>query len=98
MRDLARLTADDFEPFVGDDFYVTLDGSDSLKVVLLRVRRLGERWGYREPFLVHFLGPRTPVLSHETHILVNPEFGELAVFVGPVIANDDGTTYESVFT
>ncbi len=98
VRDLATLTAADFEVFVGHEFRVDVGRSDSLKVVLLRIVHLGERPGRREPFLVHFLGPRSPVLSHEIHTLVNPEFGELEIFVGPVVAEDDGTTYEAAFT
>jgi hypothetical protein len=98
MRDLARLTADDFESFVGDEFDVDPGGSDPVKIVLLDVLRLGDSHETGKPFAVHFLGPRAPVLSHDVHRLVNPDFGELEIFIGPVVPSSDGTTYEAVFT
>jgi hypothetical protein len=97
VRDLAALTAEDFESFVGDEFEVAVEGSDSLKVVLLKVFPLRESPNRRNPFAVHFLGPRAPVLTHEVHRLANPDFGELEIFIGPVLAENDGTTYEAVF-
>lgn len=98
MRDLAGLTAGDFEPFVGDEFNVDPGGSHPLKIVLLEVLRLGDSPAAQKPFAVHFLGPRDPLLLHETHRLVNPDFGELEIFIGPIVAANDGTTYEAVFT
>ncbi|MGA8724345.1 MAG: hypothetical protein WB565_04845 [Acidimicrobiales bacterium] len=98
MRDLARLTADDFESCVGDEFDVDPGGSDPVKIVLLKVLRLGDSPETQKPFAVHFVGPRAPVLTHDLHRLVNPDFGELELFIGPVVPSDDGTTYEAVFT
>lgn len=98
MRDLARLTADDFESFVGDEFDVDPEGSAPVKIVLLKVLRLGDSPETEKPFAIHFLGPRAPVLTHDVHRLVNPDFGELDIFIGPVVPSNDETTYEAVFT
>ncbi len=98
MRDLARLTADDFESFVGDEFDVDPEGSAPVKIVLLKVLRLGDSPETEKPFAIHFLGPRAPVLTHDVHRLVNPDFGELDIFIGPVLPSNDETTYEAVFT
>jgi hypothetical protein len=98
VRDLARLTADDFESFVGDEFKVDPEGSDPLKIVLQKVLRLGDAPETEKPFAIHFLGPEAPVLTHAVHRLVNPDFGEVEIFIGPVVPSNDGTTYEAVFT
>ena len=44
------------------------------------------------------MSPRAPVLTHDLHRLVYPDFGELQVFIAPVVPSNDGTTYEAVFT
>ncbi|HXW79651.1 MAG TPA: hypothetical protein VEJ84_09130, partial [Acidimicrobiales bacterium] len=92
MRDLAALTADDFEPLTGSDFRVAASkaaGStaetSALVIRLVEVRRLKERPGYRPPFVLHFEGPLSPVLAQEVHHLSHPELGELELFVGPVM-------------
>jgi hypothetical protein len=57
MRDLAQLTADDFESFVGDEFNVDPEGSDPLKIVLQKVLRLGAPPRLRSPLPFTFSGP-----------------------------------------
>ena len=92
------MTAGDFESFVGDEFDVDPGTSAPVKIVLLKVLRPRDSPETEKPFAVHFLGPRAPVLTHDVHRLVNPEFGELEIFIGPVVPSNDGTTYEAVFT
>jgi hypothetical protein len=105
VRDLAALTADDFEPFVGTDFQVSgLDasgasaGAPALTIHLVEVLRHKERPGYRPPFALHFEGPLSPVLAQEVHHLSHREMGEIELFIGPVISNAPGVTYEAVFS
>lgn len=119
MRDLAALTAGDFEPLIGTDFEVydsdvyglQVSGSDvpgpgtsgpppalALVIRLVEVRRLGERPGHRQPFALHFRGPTSPVLAQQIHRMSHVEMGELEFFLGPVMSDTPGITYEAVFT
>jgi len=99
MRDLSELTAADFEPLEGTDFKVrdaeTL--ATVLVLALVEVVRLQEKAGFRQPFVLHFHGPASPVLDHSVHHLSHDEMGELECFLGPVMAGGPGTTYEAVF-
>ncbi len=101
MRDLSTLTAGDFEALVGTDFDVR-DPATGATVVVLRlveVLRLRQRPGQsREPFVLHFLGPDAPVLNQVVHHLLHTEMGELECFMGPVVAEGPGITYEAVFS
>ena len=123
MRDLAVLTAADFEPLIGTDFQVfgfevygfevydlKVPGSDVpgpdasgpppapvLVISLVEVQLLGERPGHRQPFVLHFAGPASPVLGQQVHRLSNAEMGELEFFLGPVMSDGPGITYEAVF-
>lgn len=98
MRDLATLTAEDFAPFVGEEFALAQKDSGPLLLRLARVVRWDDRPGHRTPFALEFLGVGTPVIDHAIHHVSHPQIGELELFLGPVIADRDGTTYEAVFT
>jgi hypothetical protein len=51
-----------------------------------------------ETLSVLFLGPKTPVLSHDTLTVTHPELGEHALFMGPVAPpGAEGIHYEAVF-
>jgi hypothetical protein len=99
MRDLASLTAADFEPFSGSDFEVRhpATGQAVLVLRLVEVTAWGPPLEHRQPFRLHFQGPASPVLPQAIHRLSHPEMGELDLFVGPVMAPGPGTTYEAVF-
>jgi len=100
MRDLSELTAADFEPLEGTEFQVRDADAPATVLVLhlVEVVRLPERPGHRQPFTLHFLGPVSPVLDYIVHHLSHPLMGEMELFLGPVLANGPGTTYEAVFT
>jgi hypothetical protein len=108
VRDLAALTAGDFEPLIGTDFEVFRfdpsgpdgagpPGAPVLVIGLVEVQQLGERPGHRRPFVLHFEGPTSPVLAQQMHHLSHAEMGELELFVGPVMSDGPGITYEAVF-
>ena len=109
MRDLAALTAADFEPLVGTDFQVSgadVPGPDAsapppatvLVIRLVQVQLLRERTGHRrQPFVLRFTGPASPVLAQQIQRLSHAEMGELEFFLGPVVSDPPGVTYEAVF-
>lgn len=107
MRDLASLTAADFVPVVGSDFEVLEieaggplpdESSERLRLRLAEVVELPEgEAGFRRPFSLRFRGPRHPLLGQLTHRLGHEQLGEMEVFLGPIAADADGTTYEAVF-
>ncbi len=97
MRDLSALTAADFESAVGTEFEVARGDAESVALRLVRVTVVGERPGHRTPFALEFIGPRLPVLDQVIHRMTHPDMGEFELFVGPVVSEADGTTYEAVF-
>ena len=97
-RDLGALTPDDFESCLGQDFAVTIDGSDPVVFTLTTVDRRGLQPGYRPPFSLLFAGPPTPVRPQGIYHLEHPTMGPLDVFLVPVGADQAAVTYEAVFT
>jgi hypothetical protein len=100
VRDLLTLTAGDFEPLVGEDFLLaeTRPGGGAVDVRLVEVLRQRERFGSRQPFVLHFVGPQAPVLYQGVHRVSHADFGELECLIGPVISSAPGVTYEAVFS
>jgi hypothetical protein len=98
VRDLAALTAADFEAVAGTAFEIVRSDSDSVEIVLEEVVVYRERPGHRQPFALQFRGPPVPILEHVTHRVVHAEMGDLDLFLGPIASDADGTIYEAVFT
>jgi hypothetical protein len=98
VRDLASLTAADFDAAAGSVFELVGRESVLLELRLTEVVRLRERPGHRQPFSLLFRGPLSPVAEQDTHRLVHAELGELEIFLGPIAADADGVTYEAVFS
>jgi hypothetical protein len=98
VRDLAALTAADFEAAVGSAFRVIDGPTGPLELLLTEVVRVNVRPGKGRPFSLLFQGPTSPVLEQVIHRLSNAEMGELDIFLGPVAADAGATTYEAVFT
>jgi hypothetical protein len=99
MRDLALLTAADFEEFVGTDFELGGGGSapERVSIRLTEVMVLPEGPGDREPFSLHFDGPLSPVLAQVIHHVAHAEMGEFELFLGPIAAEANRIVYEAVF-
>jgi hypothetical protein len=99
MRDLASLTAQDFEAVLGSSFAV-LDAQCQvvLSLSLARVVRLQERPGYRQPFSLRWTGPPAPILAQHAYHLTHPGLGDIEIFLGPIAASASVATYEAVFT
>jgi hypothetical protein len=98
MRDLAGLTAADFDCAAGSVFEVLDPGLEPLAIRLDAVVRFQERPGHRQPFSLRFAGPQAPVLAHTMHRIRHEDMGDLEIFLGPVVSDSSGTTYEAVFT
>jgi hypothetical protein len=98
MRDLAALTATDFEAVVGSDFTVAGQEPDLPQIILVSVTLLPEWPGHRRPFALRFRGPGAADPAQGTRHLVHDEMGELEIFLVPIAADEDSTTYEAVFS
>jgi hypothetical protein len=98
MRDLAELTAADFEGMVGSIFEMMDPGREPLAIRLADVILLPERPGHRQPFSLRFEGPRAPVLPQAIHRIRHRDMGDLEIFIGPIASGSTGITYEAVFT
>jgi hypothetical protein len=97
MRDLASLTAADFEQALDSDFQ-TVDGhGNPVALRLTEVIPLPQRPGHRRPFSLRFRGPLSSTLEQVTHRFVHAGLGELDLFLGPIAADSDGIVYEAVF-
>jgi hypothetical protein len=94
--DLADLTLGHFEPLVGGAFRI----SDPVPVglVLAEATSAGEWPGGREPFRLHFRGPREPLLEQSIYRLEHDELGALEIFIVPTRRDAESTTYEAIFT
>ena len=68
-----------------------------LVIRLVEVQLLRERPGHRQPFVLRFTGPASPVLAQQIQRLSHAEMGELEFFLGPVVSDAPGVTYEAVF-
>ena len=94
--DLAALTVQDFEPLVGTAFRIREPAP--VELVLAEATSAGEWPGGREPFRLHFRGPRDPLLAQSIYRLEHAEFGALEIFIVPIGRDDTSTTYEAIFT
>lgn len=97
MRDLATLTAADFEAVLDTDFAVVEPDSDLPRITLAGVILLPEWPGHRRPFSLRFRGPATPAPAQGVRRLAHDEMGELEICLVPIAADGDSTTYEAVF-
>ena len=50
-----------------------------------------------EFFSLHFLGPVTPRLPQQIHRLEHEKMGAFEIFLTPISADLQGTTYEAIF-
>ena len=55
--------------------------------------------GIREaPFSLIFVGPKEPILPPEILTMDVPEIGTIQISVSPIAQDDNGTTYQAVFS
>jgi hypothetical protein len=103
VRDLAGLTAADFEAVADSEFEVIGPAAALVGIRLAGVYPVGDwpggDWpGGRRPFSLRFRGPSAPVLPQATYSMRHGELGEVAVFITQIAADADSVTYEAVFS
>jgi hypothetical protein len=96
-KDLATLTCGDFEPHVSDIFSLQ-SPAGALSLRLAAVRKLGAAQRAGGAFSLEFVSPVGPVLPQATYILDHSAFGPLAIFLVPIGRNEDGVSYQAIFT
>ncbi|MCW3058904.1 MAG: hypothetical protein JWQ02_725 [Capsulimonas sp.] len=91
-------TADDFTPLTDTIFTILLENGQSFEVTLTNVRVLGGGLaGKREPFKLTFSGTPGFVLSQQIYRLTHPNIEDLEIFIVPIAATAQATTYEAIF-
>lgn len=96
---LDKLTRETFEPRKGEAFRLTDEAAGEVELKLAAVQGTGlQGKAPREQFSLHFHGPREPMLPQKIYRLENDELGAMDLFLVPVARDDEGTTYEAVFT
>jgi hypothetical protein len=101
VRDLATLSADDFEQAGHEPFVIVGRHENGESDVVLRldeVRRIDRPGEGRQPFSLFFVGPPAPLLGQAIYRLDNAVLGPLEIFIVPIAASADSTQYEAVFT
>lgn len=96
MRDLNKMTADDFSDLADRNFLIT-SPQPQLAIELIEVRKLGA--GEREggAFSLLWQGPTEPYLAQQTVQMSHPEIGEAPIFLVPVAEKSSGFQYEAIF-
>lgn len=96
-RDIATVTADDFEPRLDDEFRLRLPAGE-LALRLTEVRRLGQAHRDGGAFAITFAATGAPVLPQATYPISHPALGTLEMFIVPIGPVKGGMGYEAVFT
>ena len=91
-----NLTHATFQENLNGDFYVRLDDSTRVKLVLIEVSELRE--SHRNDFFsALFRGPLQPPLPQNLYAMENERMGMFDLFIVPVELNEAGYEYEAVF-
>lgn len=101
-EDVPVLTAERFEPLTGTTFAVASAAPHAPVDLVLRTV---VRWGPqpaaadgRRPFTLTLHGPAAPLLPQATYPLHHAALGTQDVFLVPVARDEEGCTYEAVFS
>lgn len=102
MKDLDRLTKDDFDPHVGEEFELDLGAGQALPLELASTHPLSSdtvESATRAPFSLIFRSPgERRHAPQQIYTLRHPELGELEIFLVPLGPDERGMRYEAVFT
>ena len=100
---VSKLTADDFAPFVGDQFELQGEAAQRVSARLIEAKPLkaaGARPKHlprSQPFSLVFRTNDGNELVQETHAVRHRELGALAMFLVPVSASQRGQRVEAIF-
>lgn len=96
---LDKMTRETFEPRQGETFRLTDEEAGEIALELTEVRGTGLHGkAAREQFSLHFRGPHEPLLPQRIYRLENATTGAMDIFLVPIARDDEGTTYEAIFT
>jgi hypothetical protein len=94
---VSSLTPSDFEPHVGHEFTVDVNGK-RLGLKLTQVERLGTALREGGAFSLLFLSPPGPFLAQGSYPMQHPVLGPLELFMVPLGPKDGSNRYEVIFT
>jgi hypothetical protein len=101
--DLAKITKEDFQPFLEQTFKVLPEGQDPLSWTLVDIHELKsspmqEDRTTRLPFSILFLGDAEPVSPQGIYKIQHGEMGSMELFLVPIgPSTDGGMQYEAIF-
>ena len=103
FHDLANLTLDAARAMVGQEFIRSNEAGPDIPLSLVTAeptRRdpTAQPTESGRPFSLLFKGPTDPQLTQGMHDLGHAEHPLTGVFLVPIGRNDDGFTYEAVFS
>lgn len=104
MRDLARLTVDDFASVVGEVFAIDAGDAGRIELELIEATAhdpaapAADDSGRRSAFSLVFRGPVDPILAQQICRLENDSLGPLEIFIVPIGRDEAGACYEAIFT
>jgi hypothetical protein len=97
-RGLHFLTIEDFEPRLGENFFIEADGGDPLRLRLDRLVPIqGPDLLPRAPFVLHWSTDPSFHLLHGIYRLRHLGWGPHGVYIEPMRPKDERFVYESVF-
>ena len=101
--DLANLTLDAARAMVGQQFIRSHEAGPDIVLSLIAAEPARRDPTARptasgRPFSLLFKGPADPRLTQGMHDLGHPDHPLAGIFLVPVGQNDDGFTYEAVFS
>jgi len=97
---LDKLTLEDFEPHLGEVFYIQAAGMESLEAELVEASALAAGpIGGRQPFsIVLRTGQQDSYLAQAIYRVGQEALGTLDLFLVPLGPDGQGMRYEAVFT
>lgn len=97
MRELEKMTADDFSELSDRTFRIT-SAEPEVPLELIEVKKLGAGERNGGAFSLLWQGPKEPYLAQQTLKVSHAEIGEHAIFLVPVAEKSTGYQYEAIFT
>jgi hypothetical protein len=99
MRDLSKITIEDFQKYKGHHFTIRFTPEVELSAELMEISELKQySKTERIPFSVIFrTGQKNEYYPQATFILIDPESGEMPLFMVPIGPDQNGMRYEAIF-
>ncbi|BDI33579.1 hypothetical protein CCAX7_56300 [Capsulimonas corticalis] len=96
---LSHATAEDFSPLLNTEFSIATDDGGSAQVTLSDVKSVGVAMANaRQPFVLTFTGTPGLVLPQRIYRISHPGVNDIEIFIVPIAATAQATTYEAIFS